>query len=108
VGAGWFFPPAPPASNTETGRHDIAEILLKVALNTKHSKSNSKGQFFEGRNRESREKPTALPQVTCLALVEMCYVGLHQLCLKIYGAVKIRLIKIVCHFIKRDTKFRND
>jgi hypothetical protein len=28
----WF---SPASSSTKTGRHDIAEILLKVALNTK-------------------------------------------------------------------------
>jgi hypothetical protein len=33
----WFFPGTPAASITKTGRHDIAEILLKVAL--KHNKS---------------------------------------------------------------------
>jgi hypothetical protein len=31
----WFSPGTPPSSTTKTGRHDIAEILLKVALNTK-------------------------------------------------------------------------
>jgi hypothetical protein len=31
----WFFPGTPASSNSKTGRHDIAEILLKVALNTK-------------------------------------------------------------------------
>ena len=31
----WFFPGTPASSITKTGRHDIAEILLKVALNTK-------------------------------------------------------------------------
>jgi uncharacterized protein YwlG (UPF0340 family) len=35
---GWWFSPGTPASSiTKTGRHDIAEILLKVAL--KHNKS---------------------------------------------------------------------
>jgi hypothetical protein len=34
----WFSPDIPASSNTKTGRHDIAEILLKVAL--KHQKSN--------------------------------------------------------------------
>jgi hypothetical protein len=35
----WFSPGTPASSTTKTGRHDIAEILLKVAL--KHqSKSN--------------------------------------------------------------------
>jgi hypothetical protein len=31
-----FSPGAPASSTTKTGRHDIAEILLKVALNTKN------------------------------------------------------------------------
>jgi hypothetical protein len=33
----WFSPDTPDSSTTKTGRHDIAEILLKVAL--KHKKS---------------------------------------------------------------------
>jgi hypothetical protein len=40
VGA-WFSPGTPASSTTKTGRHDIAEILLKVALSTKNQiKSN--------------------------------------------------------------------
>jgi hypothetical protein len=31
----WFSPDTPASSTTKTGRHDIAEILLKVALSTK-------------------------------------------------------------------------
>jgi hypothetical protein len=30
----WFSPGIPASSTTKTGRHDIAEILLKVELNT--------------------------------------------------------------------------
>jgi len=30
----WFSPGTPTSSITKTGRHDIAEILLKVALST--------------------------------------------------------------------------
>jgi len=33
----WFSPGTPASSTTKTGRHDIAEILLKVAL--EHQKS---------------------------------------------------------------------
>ena len=33
--ARWFSPGTPASFTTKTGRHDIAEILLKVALNTK-------------------------------------------------------------------------
>ena len=37
----WFSPGTPASSTTKTGRHDIAEILLKVAINTKNQiKSN--------------------------------------------------------------------
>ena len=32
----WFSPGTPASSITKTGRHDIAEILLKVSLNTKN------------------------------------------------------------------------
>jgi hypothetical protein len=31
----WFSPVTPTSSTTKTDRHDIADILLKVALNTK-------------------------------------------------------------------------
>jgi hypothetical protein len=37
----WFSPGTPFFSTTKTGRHDIAEILLKVALKNKKSKSKS-------------------------------------------------------------------
>jgi len=30
----WFSPGTPASSTSKTGRHDIAEILLKVALST--------------------------------------------------------------------------
>jgi hypothetical protein len=36
----WFSPSTPASSTTKTGRHDIAEILLKLAL--KHQKSKIK------------------------------------------------------------------
>jgi hypothetical protein len=30
----WFSPGTPAFSTTKTGRHDIAKVLLKIALNT--------------------------------------------------------------------------
>jgi hypothetical protein len=33
----WFSPGTPASSTTKTGRHDIAEILLKVALKKQKS-----------------------------------------------------------------------
>jgi hypothetical protein len=41
----WFSPGIPASSTTKIGRHDIAEILLKVALNTKNQ-SESKLKLF--------------------------------------------------------------
>jgi hypothetical protein len=40
-----FSPGAPASSTTKTGRHDIAEILLKVALKHQHSKINQSNIF---------------------------------------------------------------
>jgi hypothetical protein len=40
----WFSPGTSASSTTKTGRHDIAEILLKVAL--KHQKSNQNQSNF--------------------------------------------------------------
>jgi hypothetical protein len=38
---GWWFSPNTPVSfTTKTGRHDIAEILLKVVFNTKNQSIN--------------------------------------------------------------------
>ena len=34
----WFSPGTPASSTTKTGRHDITEILLKVALSTINKK----------------------------------------------------------------------
>jgi len=36
----WFSPGTPASSTTKTGRHDIAEILLKVVLNTENQSIN--------------------------------------------------------------------
>jgi hypothetical protein len=38
----WFSPGTPASSTTNAGRHDIAEIMLKVGLNTQNKKSNQK------------------------------------------------------------------
>jgi hypothetical protein len=43
----WFSPSTPASSTTKTGRHDIAKILLKVALSTIHQSINrSKYSFW--------------------------------------------------------------
>jgi hypothetical protein len=38
----WFFPGTPASSATKTGRHDITEILLKVALSTTNQSINQR------------------------------------------------------------------
>jgi hypothetical protein len=43
----WFSPGTPASSNTKTGRHDIAEILLIVTLNTKIQILNSNSSNFQ-------------------------------------------------------------
>jgi len=42
----WFSPGTPASSTTKTGWHDIAEILLKVALNTKNQNQNQKQNLY--------------------------------------------------------------
>jgi hypothetical protein len=46
----WFSPGTPASSTTKTGRHDIAEILLKVALSTK---------IIKGKANDERKKRCA-------------------------------------------------
>jgi hypothetical protein len=41
----WFSPGTPASSTTKTGHHDIAEIVLKVALNTKNKKKSIHFRF---------------------------------------------------------------
>jgi hypothetical protein len=43
----WFSPGTPASSTTKTSRHDIAEILLKVALKHQKSKTNP---YFGNKN----------------------------------------------------------
>jgi hypothetical protein len=43
----WFSPGTPATSTTKTGRHGIAEILLKVALNTINKSSQCPGKYYQ-------------------------------------------------------------
>ena len=42
----WFSPRTPASSTSKTGRHDIAEILLKVGLSTKYHQINHPQLLF--------------------------------------------------------------
>ena len=42
----WFSPGTPASSITKTGRHDIAEILLKVALSTRNQIKSTKNYLL--------------------------------------------------------------
>jgi hypothetical protein len=41
----WFSPGTPTSSTTKTGRNDIAEILLKVALSTNNQSNQIKSSY---------------------------------------------------------------
>jgi hypothetical protein len=70
----WFSPGTPASSTTKTGRHDIAEILLKVVLNTKNQsitkqlnnrqsysyKTKIDQGFSGGRSRSTRREPPTM------------------------------------------------
>jgi hypothetical protein len=43
----WFTPDTLASATTKTGRYDIAEILLKVALNTKNQSINQNAHLCE-------------------------------------------------------------
>jgi hypothetical protein len=48
----WFSPGTPASSTTKTGHHDIAEILLKVALSTKKiNQGQTTGKLYHWRLR---------------------------------------------------------
>jgi hypothetical protein len=47
----WFSPGIPASFTTKTGRHDIAEILLKVALNTKNQSNQNQPLLMKSSNK---------------------------------------------------------
>jgi hypothetical protein len=59
----WFSPGTPASSTTKTGRHDIAEILPKVALNTKKQSINH--EKIIKKKPEYPERTTDDEQATC-------------------------------------------
>jgi hypothetical protein len=68
----WFSPSTPASSTIKTGRHGIAEILLKVALSTKNQINQSINQIKW--NRKKNNKPAILRTTTfCLVPVPFSF-----------------------------------
>jgi hypothetical protein len=58
----WFSPGTPASSTTKTGRHDIAEILLKVALKHKKAINQSINQSLSSKHdRKPRQMFSFIP-----------------------------------------------
>ena len=68
----WFSPGTPASSTTKTGRHDIAEILLKVALNTKIRK---KVVIFCFKGTAKTEEMIKLLDATVLEIINPLWQG---------------------------------
>jgi hypothetical protein len=49
----WFCSGTPASSTTKTGRHDIAEILLIVALNTKNQSINLISNYWTQKDHDT-------------------------------------------------------
>jgi len=73
----WFFPGSPASSTTKIGRHDIAEILLKVALNTVINQSISNLRLF------------IIPS-QAIIVIPPCYVNKHMY--RLYSRVQFKVV----------------
>ena len=62
----WFSPGTPASSTTKIGRHNIAEILLKVALKYQNSKIQIKSWVLV------KGKPISYKTPTMLLIVKSC------------------------------------
>ena len=73
---GRWFSSTPASSTTKTGRHDIAEIFLKVALKHQKSKSNHFCSTSDVRNESTRHLIKEL-YVTCMLCIFLIYLIKH-------------------------------
>jgi hypothetical protein len=71
----WFSPDTPVSSTTKAGRHDIAEILLKVALSTNIKSSQTKYITIWNKLSLRREKWSSFMQ----SLTKITYIISHNL-----------------------------
>ena len=78
----WFYPGTSASSTTKTGRHDIAEILLKMTLNTKNKSINQiiwKGKQYRGRTSQFQR------------FLLFLYLSIKQISFSIISDIKIAL-----------------
>jgi hypothetical protein len=69
----WFSQDTPDSSTTKTGRHDIAEILLKVALNTMNQiKSNQINKLVANTSRGEHVNHYTTDQVNMYLAIHQC------------------------------------
>ena len=69
----WLSPGTPASFTTKTGRHDIAEILLKVALSTKNKikSSNHVAQRKSGLIKQFIRSNSVVPKIMRLLLYKL-------------------------------------
>jgi hypothetical protein len=70
----WFSPGTPASSTTKTGRHDIAEILLKVV----QSKSNQIKYIFATRIRFPRYHLATIHVFWCIKILCIFYIPVYN------------------------------
>jgi len=76
----------PASSTTKTGRHDIAEILMKVALNTINQTKSLEPSYNK---------------------MDICPVSLKTLHPSYWATTKFILIVIICYFVNKQKYIGN-
>jgi hypothetical protein len=90
----WFSPGPPVSSTNKTDRHDITEILLKVALNTikqtKHLNKNHRNSYFNNVSSQS----------FCQSQIPVYTNTWHDTWCLIFGPYIINKLSKLCHLSK--------
>ena len=89
----WFSPGTPASFTTKTGRHDIAEILLKVALSTKINQS------WNIVDHDSSVKHSMFCHISLVLRFSDVYRGLSTNSLKLFGIFLPKSINLCVSYI---------